>query len=142
MAASGTRSSAVGAEPVVVAGAASAFADAGFGGELDGALEAQAEAGVRDGAVAPQVEIPPVALGVQAALGHATLEHVAALLNHVAHKPESAAELKGALDMAYKILGLPATLTKDAKLQARYNELLQQDMAGVAAVILQRRFEG
>lgn len=69
-------------------------------------------------------------------------KHVAALLNHVAHKPESAAELKGALDMAYKILGLPATLTTDVKLQARYHELVQQDMAGVAAVILQRRFEG
>ena len=37
------------------------------GGELDGALEAQAEAGVGDGAVAAQVQVPPVVFRVSPA---------------------------------------------------------------------------
>ena len=44
------------------------------GGELDGALEAEAEAGVGGGAVAAQVQVPPVGGVVQAGLGHAALE--------------------------------------------------------------------
>ena len=44
------------------------------------ALEAQAETGVAAGAVAAQVQVPPVVLGVQAQLVHALLQHLDALL--------------------------------------------------------------
>ena len=46
------------------------------GGELDGALETEAKAGVRRGAVTAQVEIRPVGGVIQAGLGHAGLQHV------------------------------------------------------------------
>ena len=44
------------------------------------ALEAQAETGVAAGAVAAQVQVPPVVLGVQAQLVHPLLQHLDALL--------------------------------------------------------------
>src|SRR6185295_6622105 len=47
---------------------------------LDRALEAEAEAGVRHGAVAAQIAIPPVVGGVQAHLGDPGVEPVEALL--------------------------------------------------------------
>src|SRR5689334_20931456 len=50
------------------------------GGVLDGALEAEAEAGVWDGAVAAEVAVPPVVLGIEAHLGDAAVEDVEALL--------------------------------------------------------------
>src|SRR5580700_1899761 len=46
----------------------------------EGALEAEAEAGVRHRAVAPQVAVPGVMLLIDAALGHARVEHREALL--------------------------------------------------------------
>src|SRR5690606_30597022 len=44
----------------------------------DQALEAEAEAGVRDGAVAAEVAVPGVVLAVEAELVHARIEHVQA----------------------------------------------------------------
>ena len=56
-------------------------ADVGNSGQIHNhALEAQAESGVAAGAVAPQVQIPPVILGVQAQLGHPRLQHIQPLL--------------------------------------------------------------
>ena len=43
-------------------------------------LKAQAEAGVLAGAEPPQVQVPPVVLGVHAQFLHAGLQHVQALL--------------------------------------------------------------
>src|SRR5699024_12619761 len=44
------------------------------------ALEAQAETGVAAGAVAAQVQVPPVVLGVETQLVHALLQHLDTLL--------------------------------------------------------------
>src|SRR5258708_1189815 len=46
----------------------------------DRALEAEAEAGVGHRAVAPQIAVPGVVLLVDAALGHAGVEHLEPLL--------------------------------------------------------------
>ena len=48
------------------------------GGKLDGALEAEAKAGVGCGAMATQVKIPPVGGVIQPGLGHAGLQDVQA----------------------------------------------------------------
>src|SRR5690606_19574977 len=56
-------------------------ADVGQAADVDDqALEAQAEARVRDGAVAAEVAVPAVVLAVEAELVHARVEHVQALL--------------------------------------------------------------
>ena len=68
--------------------------------------------------------------------------HVYGLVNHISHRPEDARELKGALDMAHKIMSLPQLSTRDEKLQLKYAEMLKEDMAGIAAGLVQRRFEG
>jgi len=69
-------------------------------------------------------------------------KHIYGLLTHISHKPEDAREIKGALDLAYKILEMPMASTKDSKQTAQYAEMLQQDLAGIAAGLVQRRFEG
>src|SRR5438270_1933694 len=52
-------------------------AHVGEAGDVDeGALEAEAEAGVRHRAIAAQVAVPGVALAVDAALGHAAVQHL------------------------------------------------------------------
>src|SRR6266849_538235 len=56
-------------------------ADVGEAGRVgDRALEAEAEAGVGDGAVATEIAVPGVVLLVDAALGHARIEHFEPLL--------------------------------------------------------------
>src|SRR5690606_37844320 len=56
-------------------------ADVGQAADVDDqALEAQAKAGMRHGAVAAEVAVPAVLGRVQAELGHAPVEHVQALL--------------------------------------------------------------
>src|SRR5271163_4417368 len=56
-------------------------ADVGEAGDVgEGALEAEAEAGVRHRAVAAQIAVPGVVLPVDAALGHARIEHLEPLL--------------------------------------------------------------
>lgn len=63
------------------------------------------------------------------------------MVSHAAYKTESGALLKGALDMAYKILSLPLKSTADTKQQARYQDMMQQDMARVAELIVQKRMQ-
>ena len=63
------------------------------------------------------------------------------MVSHAAYKTESGALLKGALDMAYKILNLPLKSTSDQKQQARYQEMIQQDMAKVAELIVSKRMQ-
>jgi hypothetical protein len=72
----------------------------------------------------------------------AVAKHVYGLVNHISHKPEDARELKGAMDMAHKILNLPQTTTKDTAQLTKYALDLQQDMAGIAAGLVIKRFEG
>src|SRR5579872_3066727 len=50
------------------------------GGVDDRALQAQAEAGVRDSAVTAQVAVPPVRLGIQLEVAEARVQHVQPLL--------------------------------------------------------------
>src|SRR5262245_14874484 len=50
------------------------------GDELDGAFEAQAKAGVGDGAEAAQIKIPPVVFGFQMLLGHSLGQYIEPLL--------------------------------------------------------------
>jgi hypothetical protein len=61
------------------------------------------------------------------------------MVSHAAYKTESGALLKGALDMAYKIIQLPLKSTNDPKQQARYQDMIQQDMARVAELIIGKR---
>src|SRR3954447_14000098 len=46
------------------------------GDELNGAFEAEAEAGVRHGAKAAQIEIPPVVFGLQSLLAHSLRDDI------------------------------------------------------------------
>src|SRR5712691_2321107 len=46
----------------------------------EGALEAEAEAGMRHRAVAPEIAVPGVVLPVDAALRHASIQHLEPLL--------------------------------------------------------------
>src|SRR5215469_565951 len=56
-------------------------ADVGEAGDVgQGALEAEAEAGVRHRAVAPQIAVPGVVLLVDAALGHSAVQYFEPLL--------------------------------------------------------------
>src|SRR5262245_564017 len=50
------------------------------GHELHGPLQAEPEAGMRHGAIAAQIEIPPVRLRVELLLAHPLFEHVQPLL--------------------------------------------------------------
>ena len=61
------------------------------------------------------------------------------MVSLLCQKPESAQILKGALDMAYKIIGMPGRSTNDAKQQARYQEMAQHDMARIAELIVTKR---
>src|SRR5262245_42894531 len=55
------------------------IADGGHSGEeWDGAFQAEAEAGVGDGAEAAEIQIPPIVGGIEVLLGHALLEDVEA----------------------------------------------------------------
>ena len=63
------------------------------------------------------------------------------MVSLLCQKPESAQILKGALDMAYKIIGMPGRSTNDAKQQARYQEMAQQDMARIAELIVTKRMQ-
>src|SRR3984893_1881120 len=56
-------------------------ADVGEAGDVgEGTLEAEAEAGVRHRAVAPEIAVPGVVLLVDAALGHIAVQYVETLL--------------------------------------------------------------
>ena len=63
------------------------------------------------------------------------------MVSHAAYKTESGTILKGALDMAYKIIGLPLKSTTDTKQQARYQDMISEDMARVAELIMQKRMQ-
>ena len=43
--------------------------------------------------------------------------------------------------MAYKIIGLPLKSTTDTKQQARYQDMISEDMARVAELIMQKRMQ-
>ena len=68
--------------------------------------------------------------------------HVYGLVMHMSHKPTDAPELKGALDLAHKIVNMPSTLTNDPKTAAVYQDMAQRDLAAIAGAMVHRRFEG
>ena len=63
------------------------------------------------------------------------------LVVHSNRHSDSATMLKGALDLAYKILNIPVKSTTDPKQQEKYQDIIRQDMARVAEFIIKERMQ-
>ncbi len=66
--------------------------------------------------------------------------HVHNLLSSIEF-PNKAHEIQGALEMAYRIIGLPSTLLDDKDLEQSLNRLLKEDMAGITKYLVRERLE-